>query len=95
VVAGDFNDWRGRAHRHLVHEAGFTEIHSAATGRPARTFPALAPVLRLDRIYVRNLRQRPVEVRARDWSTLSDHLPLAGEISGHGPQPDGPRPGAP
>ena len=93
VVAGDFNDWRGRAHRRLLREGGFTEIHSAASGRPARTFPALAPCLRLDRIYIRNVRQRPVDVDPRAWSTLSDHLPLAGEISLLAPRSDDPPPG--
>ena len=80
VVAGDFNDWRSSAHRRLHREGGFAEIRAAASGRPARTFPALAPILRLDRIYVRNLQHRPVDVRAQEWSTLSDHLPLSGEI---------------
>jgi len=80
VVAGDFNDWRGSVHRRMLGEGGFTEIHTAASGRPARTFPAIAPILRLDRIYVRNLQQREVDVRARVWSKLSDHLPLSAEI---------------
>jgi len=80
VVAGDFNDWRGSVHRRLIGEGGFTDIHTAASGRPARTFPAFAPILRLDRIYVRNLMHRVVEVRMREWSTLSDHLPLSGEV---------------
>ncbi|HEU4516644.1 MAG TPA: endonuclease/exonuclease/phosphatase family protein [Steroidobacteraceae bacterium] len=79
VVAGDFNDWRALAHRRLVTEGGLTEVHATITGRPARTFPARAPWLRLDRIYVRNLEHRPVAIRARAWSKLSDHLPLAGE----------------
>jgi endonuclease/exonuclease/phosphatase family metal-dependent hydrolase len=80
VIAGDFNDWRERAHRRLVREGGVTEVHSGAAGRPARTFPARAPWLRLDRIYVRNLRHRPVKVDARDWRKLSDHMPLAAEL---------------
>jgi endonuclease/exonuclease/phosphatase family metal-dependent hydrolase len=80
IVAGDFNDWRERAHRRLVHDGGLQEVHSSAAGRPARTFPARAPWLRLDRIYVRNLAHRPVKVRARDWRTLSDHMPLAAEL---------------
>lgn len=95
VVAGDFNDWRGRLHRRLLREGGFTEIHSTAGGRPARTFPAVAPFLRLDRIYVRNLWQRPVDVQARAWSALSDHLPLAGEIRVLAPQSGDPPPGVP
>jgi endonuclease/exonuclease/phosphatase family metal-dependent hydrolase len=80
VIAGDFNDWRERAHRRLV-LSGLEEVHAAAAGRPARTFPARAPWLRLDRIYVRNVRHRPVKVSARDWRMLSDHLPLAAELS--------------
>lgn len=81
VLAGDFNDWRGHAHRLLTRTGGLTEVHAAATGRPARTFPARAPLLRLDRIYVRNLRHRPVGVQAREWSRLSDHAPLAAELT--------------
>jgi endonuclease/exonuclease/phosphatase family metal-dependent hydrolase len=81
VVAGDFNDWRGSAHDRLRRAGGLQEIHAAATGRPARTFPALWPVLRLDRIYVRNLRHRPVEVSRRAWARLSDHVPLTGELA--------------
>lgn len=80
VIAGDFNDWRERAHRRLVRDGGLTEVHSDAAGRPARTFPARAPWLRLDRIYVRNLRHRPVKIDARDWRMLSDHMPLAAEL---------------
>ena len=80
VIAGDFNDWRGRAHRRLV-LSGLQEVHASAVGRPARTFPARAPWLRLDRIYVRNVLHRPVKVDARDWRMLSDHLPLAAELS--------------
>jgi endonuclease/exonuclease/phosphatase family metal-dependent hydrolase len=83
VIAGDFNDWRQRAHRRLQ-EAGLEEIHSAARGRPARTFPARSPFLRLDRIYVRDLLHRPVTVPRRPWARLSDHVPLAGEVRSPG-----------
>jgi endonuclease/exonuclease/phosphatase family metal-dependent hydrolase len=79
VIAGDFNDWRERAHRRLV-DSGLQEVHAAAAGRPARTFPARVPWLRLDRIYVKNVRHRPVKVSAREWRMLSDHLPLAAEL---------------
>jgi endonuclease/exonuclease/phosphatase family metal-dependent hydrolase len=85
VIAGDFNDWRERAHRRLI-LSGLEEVHASATGHPARTFPARAPWLRLDRIYVRNVRHRPVKVSARDWRMLSDHLPLAAEL-GMGARP--------
>jgi endonuclease/exonuclease/phosphatase family metal-dependent hydrolase len=80
VIAGDFNDWRERAHGRLVRDREFEEIHAAARGRPARTFPARLPLLRLDRIYVRNLRHQPLELSRRPWAALSDHVPLAGEV---------------
>ncbi len=54
VVAGDFNDWRQQANQPLKAQAGLEEIFTRARGRPARTFPVSFPLLRLDRIYVKN-----------------------------------------
>jgi len=80
IVAGDFNDWRLKAGGHL-RACGLVDVFAAARGRPVRTFPARCPLLRLDRIYVRNVaRHRPVVMTRRPWSTLSDHLPLVAEI---------------
>jgi endonuclease/exonuclease/phosphatase family metal-dependent hydrolase len=81
VIAGDFNDWRLRAHRKLSLEPGLDEVHCGRDGRLARTFPARCPLLRLDRIYVRNLRHRPLGLPRRPWSVLSDHRPLAAEVT--------------
>jgi len=80
VIGGDFNDWRELAHIRLVRDGGFQEIHASADGRPAATFPARLPFLRLDRLYVRNLRHRPLQVPRLQWAKLSDHVPLAGEV---------------
>lgn len=80
VVAGDFNDWRAQAHARLCSLGSLEEIHASATGRLARTFPARCPVLRLDRIYVRHLRHRPLRLPRQPWSRLSDHVPLGGII---------------
>ena len=80
VIAGDFNDWRVRAHLRLLRDSSLEEIHASANGHPARTFPARCPLLRLDRIYVRNLRHRPLQLPRRPWATLSDHAPLAAEV---------------
>ena len=80
VIAGDFNDWRERAHGQMLGDRSLAEVHATAGKRPARTFPAWWPVLRLDRIYVRNLHHRPIEMPRRPWSKLSDHAPLAAEI---------------
>lgn len=76
-VAGDFNDWRGRAHPILRREAGLREAFIEAGGRAAASFPARWPMLQLDRIYFRNAGVLRCEVlRTAPWSRLSDHLPL-------------------
>jgi len=81
VVAGDFNDWRGRAQRLLAEQAGLREVFTHEYGRPARSFPAAWPMLRLDRIYVRSARgHAPVVLPRKPWSGLSDHKPLLAEI---------------
>ncbi|CAN5384598.1 endonuclease/exonuclease/phosphatase family protein [soil metagenome] len=82
VIAGDFNDWRLRAHSRLKRCAGLSEVFVHANGRAAKTFPARFPVLRLDRIYVRSAKvHNPVVLTSRPWSHLSDHAPLAAVIS--------------
>lgn len=82
VVAGDFNDWRERASPVLLRNKGLHEVFLHAHGRSARTFPARWPLLRLDRIYVRNTHAHaPVPLPMRPWSQLSDHAPLAAELT--------------
>ncbi|EBZ8114550.1 EEP domain-containing protein, partial [Salmonella enterica subsp. enterica serovar Typhi] len=52
-----------------------------AHGRPARTFPVSMPLLRLDRIYVKNANaSSPGALPLRNWRHLSDHAPLSAEI---------------
>lgn len=80
VVAGDFNDWRGKVHRRLVAVPGLQEASRDGTA-PARTFPAWWPLLRIDRIYVRHLRHRAVPLPRRPWSALSDHVPVAADVA--------------
>jgi len=80
IVAGDFNDWRRRADSVLA-RCGLHEVFVAATGQPARTFPARWPLLPMDRIYVRNVRvQRAQVLSGRPWSHLSDHTPLLVDV---------------
>ncbi len=82
IVAGDFNDWRLRAHARLARCAGLLEVFVARHGRAARTFPARLPILQLDRIYVRNVgAPTPRALPRRPWSHLSDHAPLAAELT--------------
>jgi endonuclease/exonuclease/phosphatase family metal-dependent hydrolase len=82
IVAGDFNDWRDRASPLLLRSKGLHEVFVQAHGRSARTFPARWPLLRLDRIYVRNAHAHaPLKLPLRPWSRLSDHAPLAAELT--------------
>jgi endonuclease/exonuclease/phosphatase family metal-dependent hydrolase len=81
IVAGDFNDWRKRADALLV-DTGLREVFVEHFGAPAKSFPARWPLLCLDRIYVRNgMTQKPKVLSNRPWSHLSDHAPLAVEIT--------------
>lgn len=82
IIAGDFNDWRLRAHAALSRCAGVREVFVTARGAAAKTFPAHWPLLRLDRIYVRNAAiHEPFILSNKPWSHLSDHAPLAAEIA--------------
>jgi len=82
IIAGDFNDWRGQAEKHLSRELGLSEVFKSQGGSHARTFPAWMPMLTMDRIYCRGLevnhRQR---LHDKPWRGLSDHLPLLAEVS--------------
>jgi endonuclease/exonuclease/phosphatase family metal-dependent hydrolase len=81
IVGGDFNDWRQRADALLV-GTGLHEVFVQRYGVPAKSFPARWPLLRLDRIYVRNAAtHRPRVLSNRPWSHLSDHAPLAVEVN--------------
>lgn len=81
IVAGDFNDWRKRADA-LLEGTGLHEVFVDRFGAPAKSFPARWPLLCLDRIYVRNaMTDRPKVLSNRPWSHLSDHAPLAVEVT--------------
>jgi endonuclease/exonuclease/phosphatase family metal-dependent hydrolase len=82
IVAGDFNDWRGRADALLRHGADLHSAFERAGVAQPRTFPARLPLLPLDRIYVRNLSvQSACVLSALPWPHLSDHLPLLAEVT--------------
>ncbi|MBF8636523.1 endonuclease/exonuclease/phosphatase family protein [Pseudomonas sp. xss_4] len=80
IIAGDFNDWRLKADAVLSQR--LIEAFGERFGSPARSFPARLPLLRLDRIYVRNAMPHAAKVLSNyPWSHLSDHAPLAAEIN--------------
>ncbi len=81
IIAGDFNDWRGRAENHLQHDLNVREAFKSSRGSYARTFPAWLPVLSMDRVYFRGLDMvtcRPLS--GQPWRRMSDHLPLLAEF---------------
>ena len=78
IIAGDFNDWRHKVNRALLQTIGVREVFEQVRGRPARTFPSVLPVFRLDRIYARGLRIVDARVHyAFAGARLSDHAALA------------------
>jgi endonuclease/exonuclease/phosphatase family metal-dependent hydrolase len=74
IVCGDFNDWREQLTDILLKRAGMNEVFLQQYNAHARTFPAYLPLLKLDRIYVRNLEVKSAQ--RLDWHHLSDHLAL-------------------
>ncbi|MBA2689297.1 MAG: endonuclease/exonuclease/phosphatase family protein [Burkholderiales bacterium] len=81
ILAGDFNDWRAKASDPLGH-LGVVEVFEITQGRPARSFPARLPLLRLDRIYIRgfNVKHAHVHVGA-GWLRVSDHVALTANLT--------------
>lgn len=81
IIAGDFNDWRGRAEHHLHEDLNVKEVFKEARGHYARTFPAWLPILSMDRIYIRGLDVVDCShLHGRPWRRLSDHTPLLAEV---------------
>ena len=79
IVAGDFNDWhwRHKATHELAHPLGMHEVFELVSGAPARSFPSMLPLLRLDRIYVRGFKVEQAHVHhGPGWRRISDHAAL-------------------
>ncbi len=77
LLAGDFNDWRDHLTAQLVESLDVREVLGGA-----RTFPALVPWLRMDRIYHRGFEALSAGVlRGRSWARLSDHAPLVADLT--------------
>lgn len=81
LLAGDFNDWRDELEPIFEGDLGLIEAFRKDQGRLARTFPAVFPVLRLDRVYARGWNIVKTErLDPPAGSRLSDHLPLLAEF---------------
>ena len=81
IIAGDFNDWRNHAGDTLALHLDLQEVFTGEDCRPACSFPARRPWLRLDRIYVRGFDVARAEVHAGPpWSGISDHAALSAHL---------------
>lgn len=82
IIAGDLNDWRAKTHHYLQARLGVKEVFQQLHGKPARTFPANLPLLRMDRIYYRGLELLDASTLVDDhWRGLSDHCALYSEFA--------------
>ena len=78
IIAGDFNDWRVKAGRVLADSLQLKEAFESAGGKPARSFPSLLPLFRLDRIYVRGFHIQQAQVHGGTaFARVSDHAALS------------------
>lgn len=76
LIAGDFNDWQDALSAHLVEQLAVHEVLDSP-----RTFPALMPCLKMDRIYVRGFAvERAQVLRGISWARLSDHAPVVADL---------------
>lgn len=81
LIAGDFNDWQNRASPCLQEHLGMLETFGLNSVRPAKSFPALWPFFRLDRIYVRHFQVEAAAVYCgAPWKKISDHVPLSANL---------------
>lgn len=82
IIAGDFNDWQGRAEDFLETYLNMQEAFKVLTGKHAKTFPVWRPTLEVDRVYFRNLELKLGErFNKPHWRRLSDHAPLYAEFT--------------
>ncbi len=82
IFAGDFNDWNGRLHTGIESDLNLREVFKQQYGKYAKTYPAMKPILSMDRIYYRGLEL--VNCRSytnHPWRKLSDHAPLYAEFA--------------
>lgn len=79
ILAGDFNDWNQHAQKTLEPNLKVRDCYKDRHGTYAKTFPALLPLIALDRIYVRNAVVTDTQILQHVG--ISDHLPLVANLS--------------
>ena len=82
IVAGDLNDWNKKSSDLFENKLGMKEAHYNIHGVYAKTFPVVAPMLTLDRIYFSGLEVKDAKVfKDGTWSQMSDHAALFAELN--------------
>jgi endonuclease/exonuclease/phosphatase family metal-dependent hydrolase len=82
VICGDFNDWSLKVSQILLEELDVNEAHFDLHTKHARTFPAVMPMLKLDRIYYRGLTALEAGVlTGNPWRNLSDHAAVFAQLA--------------
>jgi len=82
ILAGDFNDWRKQAHQQLTRNSGLQEVFHQQHNYMVKTFPAIRPLLAMDRIYARGFQINDCRVMSGEkWRSLSDHCALMADLS--------------
>ncbi|HSH71879.1 MAG TPA: endonuclease/exonuclease/phosphatase family protein [Methylophilaceae bacterium] len=78
IIAGDFNDWRQKVGTTLASDLNLREVFEHANGKPARSFPSIMPLFRLDRIYTRGFHVQHSQVHGGlRFGNASDHAALS------------------
>ncbi|MEX2470029.1 MAG: endonuclease/exonuclease/phosphatase family protein [Pseudohongiellaceae bacterium] len=81
ILAGDFNDWRRTAHRIIKRQCGLIEASEVINQRLPATYPAMMPMLPMDRIYLRGFRVESTRVlTGPTWRQVSDHCAIVANV---------------
>ena len=81
IIAGDFNDWRQKAGGILTEQLHLHEVFEVTHGGHARSFPALLPMFKLDRIYARGFQVQHCHVHSGTaFANVSDHAALTASL---------------
>lgn len=82
IICGDFNDWREDISKILERRLNVVEAHQDIHDQHAKTFPAIMPFLKLDRIYLRGMQALNAKaLTGQPWRTLSDHTAIYAELA--------------
>lgn len=81
IIGGDFNDWSHRLNHSFKSLLGVSEAFQENTGSMASTFPSFLPILRLDRLYFKNIQLLSAhQLYNQPFHKLSDHIPIVAEF---------------